>query len=168
MTTTFSGRHTIEIKTYRDRRKRDVPTLLNAVNFFLDELLKRCTIMYSLNIKVMLKNGPVKGDDKSVNDGLMWEHESSTGVKWFHIHLNDNVPFLELLSTLAHEMVHVVQFATGKLRIEYGQWIWKGISYGPAPYMGKDVDNDLPWEYDAYSKEPELARKFVKQYYSIW
>jgi hypothetical protein len=82
--------------------------------------------------------------------------------------LNDNVPFLELLSTLAHETVHVVQFATGRLRIEDEDWIWEGKNYGPKPYIGEEVDNQLPWEYDAYSKEPELARKFVKQYYSIW
>lgn len=168
MTSKNVSRHTIDVKTFRDRRKSDVPTLLNAVEFFLDELLKRCTIAYKLNIKVTLKNGPVKGDDKSLNDGLAWEHESGTGVKWFHIHLNDNVPFLELLSTLAHETVHVVQFATGRLRIEDDDWIWEGKNYGPKPYIGKEVDNQLPWEYDAYSKEPELARKFVKQYYSIW
>lgn len=41
--------------------------------------------------------------------------------------LNDNVPFLELLSTLAHETVHVVQFLTGRLRIEDEDWIWEGI-----------------------------------------
>lgn len=168
MTSKNVRRHTIDVKTFRDRRKSDVPTLLNAVEFFLDELLKRCTIAYTLNIKVTLKNGPVKGDDKSLNDGLAWEHESETGVKWFHIHLNDNVPFLELLSTLAHEIVHVVQFATGRLRIEDDDWIWEGNNYGTKPYIGKEVDNQLPWEYDAYSKEPVLARKFVKQYYSIW
>lgn len=166
MTSKNVSRHTIDVKTFRDRRKSDVPTLLNAVEFFLDELLKRCTIAYKLNIKVTLKNGPLKADDKSLNDGLAWEHESGTGV--FHIHLNDNVPFLELLSTLAHETVHVVQFATGRLRIEDEDWIWEGKNYGPKPYIGKEVDNQLPWEYDAYSKEPELARKFVKQYYSIW
>lgn len=168
MTSKNVSRHTIDVKTFRDRRKSDVPTLLNAVEFFLDELLKRCTIAYKLNIKVTLKNGPVKGDDKSLNDGLAWEHESSTGVKCFHIHLNDNVPFLELLSTLAHEIVHVVQFATGRLRLEDDDWIWEGNNYGSKPYIGKEVDNQLPWEYDAYSKEPVLARKFVKQYYSIW
>ena len=168
MTSKNVSRHTIDVKTFRDRRKSDVPTLLNAVDFFLDELLKRCTIAYKLNIKVTLKNGPVRGDDKSLNDGLAWEHESGTGVKWFHIHLNDNVPFLELLSTLAHETVHVVQFATGRLRIEDEDWIWEGKNYGPKPYIGEEVDNQLPWEYDAYSKEPELARKFVILGYSIW
>lgn len=168
MTRKNVSRHTIDVKTFRNRRKSDVPTLLNAVEFFLDELLKRCIIAYKLNIKVTLNNGPVKGDDKSLNDGLAWEHESGTGVKWFHIHLNDNVPFLELLSTLAHETVHVVQFATGRLRTEDDDWIWEGKNYGPKPYIGKEVDNQLPWEYDAYSKETELSRKFVKQYYSIW
>lgn len=160
--------HTIEVKTYRNKHDSDIPTLLNAMDFYLDELFKRCRIDYKLNIKVTLKNGPFIGDDKSLNDGLAWQHETRAGIKWFHIHVNGSVPFLELLSTLAHETVHVVQLATGRLRTE-DNWIWEGKDYGPAPYTGKDeVDNALPWEYDAYSKEVELARKFVKQYYSIW
>lgn len=162
-------RHNIEISTFRNRYESDIATLLNAVDFFLDELLKRCTIEYKLNIKVKLKPGPLKAEDKSLNDGLAWEHETGTGVKWFNIHLNDSVPFLELLSTLAHEIVHVVQFATGRLRTDDENWIWEGKKFGNSPYTGdEEVDNQLPWEYDAYCKEIDLARKFVKQYYSIW
>lgn len=168
MTVKNARKHKLEIKTFRNRRESEVPVLLNALNFFLDELLKRCTITYKLNIKVTLKNGPVSDSDKSVNDGLAWEHESDAGEKWYTIHLNDTVPFLELLSTLAHETVHVVQFATGRLKSD-PVWMWEGKDYGLTPYTGdEEVDNQLPWEYDAYSKEVELARKFVKQYYSIW
>lgn len=163
------SRHKIVVKTFRNRHAAEVPTLLNAIEFFLDELLKRCTLEYKLSIKVTLRNGPVKGDDKSLNDGLAWEHETDVGGKWFHIHLNDSVPFLELLSTLAHEIVHVVQFATARLRTEDDDWIWEGTNYGSNPYTGDDdIDNKLPWEYDAYSKEIHLARKFVKQFYSNW
>lgn len=163
-------RHQLEIKTFRNRHASDVPTLLNAMEFFLDELLKRCTIAYKLNIKITFKGGPLKLDeDATIIDGLAWEHETGTGDKWFHIQLNSDVPFLELLSTLAHETVHVVQFATGRLRTTDDDWCWDGKSFGSEPYTGiEEVDNQLPWEYDAYSKEVELARKFVKQYYSIW
>jgi hypothetical protein len=169
MTHSFT-KHRIEVKTFRNRHQSEKPILEIAMQFFLDELLKRCTIRHKLNVKVVLRNGPVKSrDDASINDGLAWEHESN-GEKWFHIHLNDSVPFLELLSTLAHETVHVVQFATGRLRIdENDNWLWEGTNYGPNPYKGIEViDTRLPWEYDAYSKEIDLARRFVKHYYSVW
>ena len=50
---------------------------------------------------------------------------------------------------------------------EGDNWIWDGVNKGKA-YKGTEVDNQLPWEYDAYSKEIELSRKFVKKFYSNW
>lgn len=161
--------HNLVIKTCRNRNASDAETLLQALGFYLDELLKRCTIDYRLNIKVRLTNGPIEEDGgASLNDGLAWSVSTKKGEVCYHIHLNNDVNFLELLSTLAHETVHVVQMATGRLKCD-SEWIWEGQSYGTSPYTGKEeVDNKLPWEYDAYSKEVELARKFVKQYYSNW
>lgn len=158
--------HTIEFKTFHNRHVTDIATLHNAIDFFLDTLLKRCTIDYKLNIKVDLKKGPLDSDDSSIVDGYAWEQANG---KWFNIQLNGSVPFLELLSTLAHETVHVVQFATGRLKITDEEWLWEGKSYGDMPYKCiEELDNQLPWEYDAYSKDIELARKFVRQYYSTW
>ena len=90
-------------------------------------------------------------------------------TRWYYVHLNNNVPFLELLSTLAHELVHVVQFATGRLENEEN-WIWEGTDYGDNPYQNDaELDSaNLPWEYEAHTKEIVLAKKFVKQYYSNW
>lgn len=161
--------HSIEIKTFRNRHIQDVPTLLNASNFFLDNLLKRCTIGHKLNVTIKLKNGPVKDADHGLNEGLAWENDVVGDTRSFTVHINDQQSFLEILSTLAHELTHVVQFATGRLRFDGDDWIWDGKNFGPTPYTGDiDVDCELPWEYDAYSKEPELARKFTKHYYSIW
>lgn len=167
----YSPKHNLEISTSYNRHANDVQTLVDALEFYLDELLKRCTIDYRLNIKVKLRKGPLKGDDgNSLNDGLAWEVSTSTGEVWYHIHLNDDVPFLELLSTLAHETTHVVQMATGRLKHDDNDvWIWEGKEFGSEPYTGLDhIDNQLPWEYDAYSREVELARKFTKQFYSNW
>ena len=161
------SRHNVIIKAHRNKRLEDVPTLYDAVEFFLEELLKRCTIDYRLNIKIVLKYGDVIAADGSKNVGLAWEH-STKGNKWYIVHISNDAPFLEMLSTIAHEMVHVVQFATGRLVIdEDDNWIWDGVNKGKA-YKGTEVDNQLPWEYDAYSKEIELSRKFVKKFYSNW
>lgn len=164
-----ASRYVIEIKTFRNRRINDAPVLEQASNFFLDNLLKRCTISHKLNVTIILKNGAVKGVDNSLNDGLAWENDVIDGVRSFTIHLDDTQPFLAILSTLAHELTHVVQFVTNRLRFDGDDWVWDGKNFGPSPYTGdNDIDCELPWEYDAYSKEPELARKFTKHYYSIW
>lgn len=163
MTLKKSNWHNIEIKSYRNKRLEELPVLYDALNFFLDELLKRCTIKYRLNIMVSLRNGDIIGDDGSKNVGLANE-KVIKGKLWYTIDVSNDTPFLELLSTLAHETVHVVQFATGRLKNDE-DWIWDGANYGPNPYIGKNIDNQLPWEYDAYTKEAELSRKFVKTYY---
>jgi len=136
------------------------------MHFFLDKLLKRSRIKYSLNIHVSLKSDDVSSEDGAINAGIVWE-ELIDGERWYIIHLDNSVPFLELLSNLAHESVHVVQFATGRLKAD-DEWVWKGVSYGNEPYKGTELDTQLPWEYDAYSKEIELARQFVKHFYSNW
>lgn len=160
-------RHNVIIRTFRNKRLEDVPTLYDAVDFYLEELFKRCTLEYKLNIKIVLKNGDVVAEDGSKNVGLAWEHEIK-GKTWYIVHVSNDAPFLEILSTVAHEMVHIAQFATGRLVIDDDEnWIWDGKNYGHA-YDGSELDSKLPWEYDAYSKEIELSRKFVKKFYSIW
>lgn len=159
--------HTIQFKCYRNKRLEDVPTLHDAMEFFLDELFKRCTIGYKIKVLVELKNGSVVAEDGSSNAGLA-HVDTIKGETWYRIELANDVPFLDLLSTLAHETIHVVQFATGRLKTDNDNWIWEGQEYGSNPYIGKEIDNQLPWEYDAYSKEVELTKKFVKKYYSNW
>lgn len=163
MTTKKKRKHKIIIKSYRNKRLEEVPILYDAIEFFLDELLKRCTIEYKINLLVTLRNGIVIADDGSHNVGIASE-KTIKGKNWYTIDVSNDVPFLELLSTIAHETVHVIQYATGRLKNEY-DWIWDGANYGPNPYTGKSIDNKLPWEYDAYTKETELSRKFVKFYY---
>ena len=165
--TDTDSKHYISFKFPRSKRREEADVLMNAANFFLDELLKRCTIDYSLNIKISLKTGYCHVDG-SENEGLAWSRMINE-TRWYYVHLNNNVPFLELLSTLAHELVHVVQFATGRLKNEEN-WIWDGMDYGENPYQNDaELDSaNLPWEYEAHTKEIVLAKKFVKQYYSNW
>jgi hypothetical protein len=63
----------------------------------------------------------------------------------------------ELGSTLAHEMVHVKQFAKGHFRIKDGKRYW----------MGKRITNrvkylDQPWEQEAFARQEILFRKAIE------
>lgn len=63
-------------------------------------------------------------------------------------------PWERLGLTLAHEMVHVKQFAKGHFCVEDGQTWWRGRWYGEdTPYY------DRPWEIEAYSKQELLFRR---------
>lgn len=63
----------------------------------------------------------------------------------------------DLGSTLAHEMVHVKQFAKGHFQIVNGTNFWKGKKITKrVKYL------DLPWEIEAFSKQEILFRKAVE------
>lgn len=58
---------------------------------------------------------------------------------------------------LAHELVHVRQYARGFLKqLECGSYSWCGKKYG------NDTDYlDLPWEIDAFSRQEILFRRAI-------
>lgn len=165
--TTNNSPHEIEIKCFRNKRLEDVPLLYEAAYFFLEELLKNYKRVYPVNVKVKLSNGTVVAEDGSLNDGTVIR-ELANGIVTYTIELSNQLPFFELVSTIAHEMTHVVQFERGYLTFQGDNWIWKGTDYGTNPYKVKNVDKELPWEYDAVCKEISLTRKFVKKHLSNW
>lgn len=65
---------------------------------------------------------------------------------------NRKLGFLEMMQTLAHEMVHARQFIRGELN-NTGGWAWKGRNAN-----GYDYDNQ-PWEKEAFALEKELFMK---------
>lgn len=85
--------------------------------------------------------------------------------KEFNIRLSKGVKTLsKIVQTLAHEMVHVKQFAKGeiydhKFRRTY-RWGNKVINVDKHDYW------DLPWEIEAYGKELGLYVRY-KEYYNI-
>lgn len=159
-------RHNIQIKFYRNKRIEEEEILRSAVQFFLDELFKRCTIKHKTNIDLIITKGDIISSDGRANAG-MCEGYCNDDENRYTIQVAGDAPFLEMLSTIAHECVHVAQYVTGRLRGD-DRYIWDGKDYGPNPYKNNQLDAELPWEYDAYSKESELSKKFVAKYYSCW
>lgn len=76
----------------------------------------------------------------------------------FLIEVRKNQRVKNLLSTLAHEMVHVKQYARGALayRGDFAKTLWKGHDHSKTDYF------DQPWEKEAYKLEQKLYDKFVK------
>ena len=68
--------------------------------------------------------------------------------------------FDQILTWLAHEMVHLKQFVRGEL-YDYatGNVQWKSRTYGRVHY------SDQPWEKEAYRLETKLYEMFEEWYY---
>ena len=68
--------------------------------------------------------------------------------------------FGDILTWLAHEMVHLKQFVRGELcDYETGRVQWKTRSFGRVHY------DDQPWEKEAYRLEGKLYEEFKEWYY---
>lgn len=77
----------------------------------------------------------------------------------FTITLDKNLSRKQLLLALAHEMVHVKQYAKGELKdyIKVNKSKWKGKIIDPI-----EVDYwEHPWEIEAHGRETGLYYKFL-------
>jgi hypothetical protein len=75
----------------------------------------------------------------------------------FDIEIDRTQSMRKMLETLAHEMVHVKQFARRELHPANDEWY--GKTYNP-----KKVDYwDLPWEIEAHGRETGLFIRWAEQ-----
>tara|TARA_B110000503_G_scaffold7619_1_gene10368 strand:- start:152 stop:484 length:333 start_codon:yes stop_codon:yes gene_type:complete len=108
--------------------------------------------MRTLEIELNLKN--------LKNEGVAgWCYEGD-GNRDFYIDVDKNLDDEELVETVCHEMVHVWQGATRKM---------KDLDDFRKMYMGKVYDDttaysDEPWEIEAYAMQGGLLEKFKEEY----
>lgn len=79
--------------------------------------------------------------------------------KEFLISVRKDLPKRKLLITLAHEMVHVKQYAKGELK-----YLYKG---GLDKWQGKIIARkthyfDKPWEIEAFGRELGLYERYIE------
>ena len=88
--------------------------------------------------------------------------ENESRHREFEIEIDTRVRKRSLLTALAHEMVHVKQYAKNELRdVSYKKnsaISWQGKYYIDVLYW------DQPWEIEAYGLENGLVAKFLMEY----
>ena len=108
--------------------------------------------MSSLDIEIN-----IKGFGKDTNYGYAMAVDEHSKPRVFELEINKNVKLRRLLTTVAHEMVHIKQYARGelydsKLQGKQGKHRWQGQWLSD---RSKHVTDywDHPWEIEAHGRE---------------
>ena len=114
----------------------------SVVEFCIQKLMPK---MKTLDIEVVLKT--IKEDT--------YGYCLSTTTREFELEVDKNLSLRKLLTTVAHEMVHVKQYARRELESDY---VWQGRTYSP-----KKCDYwDQPWEIEAHGRETGLFIRWAE------
>ena len=149
----------VEIEGYRSQNLDLYRAVGNAAEFYGEVLLgKRMAKSVDVTVKLtkdLKKKEQAYGFCHITSDSLSRPRE-------FMIELDASMKhsFDQILTWLAHEMVHLKQFVRKELwDYESGRVQWKTRSYGKVHY------DDQPWEKEAYRLESELYEMFEEEYY---
>ena len=150
----------VEIDGYRSQNLDLYQALGNAVEFYGEVLLgKRMAKYVHVSVKLtknLKKKEQAYGFCHIIDDNLSKPRE-------FMIELDASMrhPFSQILTWLAHEMVHLKQFVRKELwDYESGRVQWKSRAYSKKVHY-----DDQPWEKEAYRLESELYEMFEEEYY---
>ena len=149
----------IQIEGYRSHNQELKNLVKLGAEFYGEVLLgKRMAKNIYLDIKLtkgLKKKEKAYGYCHIVDDSLARPRE-------FMIELDTSMryKFDQILTWLAHEMVHLKQFVRGELcDYETGRVQWKSRTFGKVHY------DDQPCEKEAYRLEGELYEMFAEEYY---
>lgn len=102
---------------------------------------------------------------KKIESGQCVNEDEGRDPRWFTIHLNPNEGKL-MYRTLAHEMVHVKQYAMNEMKVNLIfanesislRTTWKRKEWKPSD--NEHVYFDSPWEIEAFGREIGLFLRF--------
>jgi hypothetical protein len=129
-------------------KERFRPYIKRAVLFYAESLMSE-KMLEQISIKVVF--------DKSLDVhgyANVLERTENGKARSFEIQVNPFIGSHDILETLAHEMVHVKQFAYSETNDSLTRW--KGT------FVPDELDYyDQPWEIEAYGMTPGLFTKFA-------
>ena len=136
----------IEFKGHAKKAIKDEVEL--AAWFVKDELMPRhrkiyVTIHFMKNLR---KNEGIHGDCLDEED------------REYTIRVDSTQARKEIISTIIHEMVHVYQYVTGKMK---QKWVHE-VVFEKKVYPWDMEYQERPWEIEAHTFEKDLYAKFYK------
>ena len=150
----------VEVEGYRSHNLDLYRAIGNAVEFYGEVLLGK-RMAKGLDVTVKLTNN-LKKKEKAYGFCHITD-DSLSSPREFMIELDASMKhsFDQILTWLAHEMVHLKQFVRKELwDYESGSVQWMSRRYVRSPEY-----DDQPWEKEAYRLEGELYEMFEEWYY---
>ena len=138
--------------------KSDLTKLKSLANFVMKKFFNE-SMRNKIDIDIIFKKNLFKDNNQYGN--CIWEDDHRNSRE-FTIQMDPNQKISLLLNTLAHELVHVKQWAKG----EYYELISKPKVY---KFNGKLVDTskvdywDTPWEIEAHGRAIGLVIQWVRK-----
>ena len=139
--------------------KYDACELFNAIVFYSEKLMsKRMLLGIDLNVVFV----PRLEKDYIIVADCEWA-DDSVRPREFTVRLDADMGKRKMLIALAHEMVHIKQYAKGEMRDmmkqNHTKWFRETIDTDKADYW------DLPWEIEAYGRETGLYIRFKRYWW---
>lgn len=126
-----------------------------AAHFFAEKLLSK---KISKNIDLTIRFTNLGSNHPGAECG--WE-DTNIRPKEFEIAIDRNWGRRAQLINLAHEMVHVKQYATGELMDFTSEKLYNYSKWRNVKYLNEEHTYwDQPWEIDAYGRELGLYKKY--------
>ena len=137
----------------RKSDKNNAQLYKQAVEFFLNELLSKVN-QDALTLSISFK----KFRGKAVKEHADLEH---LGRYTYKMQVNNLKPFHSIISTLAHECVHIKQSIKGQLVFKTNGLVYKNELYD-VDSPSREEYNKLPHEVEARTLELDLTQRFFK------
>ena len=138
----------VNIKGGSKTQKKHTRTM---VEFCVNMLMPR---MKTLEINVHIKD--FKEDD-SYGYAIATNEACDVRPREFDVDINKHTRLRRLLETVAHEMVHVKQYARREMNPHSDNWLGKTYNPKKVSYW------DLPWEIEAHGREVGLFIRWAEQ-----
>jgi hypothetical protein len=140
----------MQVKVINCPDKDFKPFVKRAVEFYAQNLITSKRLRDNIHLTVKFNPNIKVWAFASIED-----YNASNKAREFLIELHPWIGAIEIFKTLAHEMVHIKQFAYGETNETLSKW--KGITID-----SDDIDYyHHPWELEAYSLETGLWTKFA-------
>lgn len=145
----------MDIRIKNKPKSIKMASLKIAINIFGKKLLSK-RLLDQIELDLIFEQNFNK---KNKAYGVCEWIDSNDRPKWFEITLDKELSEKQIIKTLAHEMVHLKQFATGQMKdmVRMPATRWEGKLYTVEDNYDLTLDYWFsPWEVEAYGLENGL------------
>ena len=144
-------------KNFADVSATERKILKTAAEFYANKLMSP-RLIDTLSLTIYIVDGMYKETSNLGDCGPTDDDERFPRV--FEINLDRRKRFKRILISLAHEMVHLKQYAKGELKFHDTKDL---VTFQKEKYNSNEYW-EAPWEIEAYGREPGLFQMFKPTY----